>query len=318
MDISAIGYDKDLFVLPFDHRSSFEAGLLGIRGRPADPQEVEQHAAYKRTIYEGLLEALGNGVPTGTAAVLVDQKYGEAILADARKRGIITCTSVKRSGQAEFDFEFGDEFGHRLQEASPTFSKTLVRYNPDGDAVVNVTQRRRLKLLSDHSHSTRYRFMFELLVPATASQLESVGENTHAYETPLRPELTVRAMRKLQEGRLSRMSGSWSGWRTPRLRVLSWHGPALKGGTEGWGHCPGAGRRRGACSRLAGHGCGYRRSYRICRGTNSILAAADGLQGSRAFPCWSGRSHSRDISTVVQAAYRLASTGGGRRMRASR
>ncbi len=48
-----LGYDKDLFVLPFDHRSSFERGLLGISGRQATSQEVEELAAYKRVIYEG-------------------------------------------------------------------------------------------------------------------------------------------------------------------------------------------------------------------------------------------------------------------------
>ena len=75
MGISAIGYDRDLFVLPFDHRSSFEAGLLRIHGREANPQELEQLAGYERAIYEGFLEAIGNGVPTETVATLVDQKF---------------------------------------------------------------------------------------------------------------------------------------------------------------------------------------------------------------------------------------------------
>jgi len=199
MDISALGYNKDLFVLPFDHRSSFEAGLLGIRGRPADPQEVEKLAAFKRVIYEGFLEAVANDVPTEKTAILVDQKYGEEILADASKRGITTCTSVEKSGQAEFDFEYGDDFERHLQEAAPTFAKALVRYNPDGDSSVNENQRRRLKLLSDYAHSAGYKFMFELLVPATEHQLESVGQDLHAYDLRLRPELTVRAIRELQE-----------------------------------------------------------------------------------------------------------------------
>ena len=38
MNIPTLGYGRDLFVLPFDHRASFEAGLLGIRGREADPK----------------------------------------------------------------------------------------------------------------------------------------------------------------------------------------------------------------------------------------------------------------------------------------
>ncbi len=119
MNASDLGYNKDLFILPFDHRSSFEAGLLGIRGRQADPGEVEKLSAYKRVIYEGFLEALDQGVPVETAAILVDQKYGEELLADANKRGMTTCTSVEKSGQAEFDFEYGDEFGKRLKDASP-------------------------------------------------------------------------------------------------------------------------------------------------------------------------------------------------------
>ncbi len=162
MKASDLGYNKDLFILPFDHRSSFEAGLLGIRGRQAEPGEVEKLTAYKRVIYEGFLEALDQGVPVETAAILVDQKYGEELLADANKREITTCTSVEKSGQPEFDFEYGDDFGRHLREASPTFAKVLVRYNPDGDAQMNETQRLRLKVLSDHAHSAGYKFMFEL------------------------------------------------------------------------------------------------------------------------------------------------------------
>ena len=199
MDASAVGYDKDLFILPFDHRSSFEAGLLGIRGRQADPDEVVKLAAYKRVIYDGFLEALDQAVPVETAAILVDQKYGEELLADANKRGITTCTSVEKSGQPEFDFEYGEDFGQRLRDAAPTFAKTLVRYNPEGDSTINQRQRQRLKVLSDYAHSAGYKFMFELLVPPTDGQLESVGQDPHAYDLNSRPELTVRTIEELQE-----------------------------------------------------------------------------------------------------------------------
>ena len=198
MNVAALGYDQDLFILPFDHRSSFEMGLLGISGRQADSQEVEQLAAYKRVIYEGFLEALETGVPTDTAAILVDQKYGKALLADANSRGITTCTSVEKSGQTEFDFEYGDDFQSRLRDAQPVFAKALVRYNPEGDTSTNENQRRRLKVLSDYAHSAGYKFMFELLVPATEGQLDSAGRDAHIYDQRVRPELTVRAIRELQ------------------------------------------------------------------------------------------------------------------------
>jgi len=202
MNASDLGYNKDLFILPFDHRSSFEAGLLGPdfsrAGRQAEPGEVEKLRAYKRVIYDGFLEALDHGVPVETSAILVDQKYGEELLADANKRGITTCTSVEKSGQPEFDFEYGEDFGQRLNDASPTFAKVLVRYNPDGDSRLNETQRLRLKVLSDHAHSAGYKFMFELLVPPTEGQLESVGQDRHAYDLKVRPRLTVRTIEELQ------------------------------------------------------------------------------------------------------------------------
>ena len=198
MRTSSLGYDRDLFVLPFDHRSSFEAGLLDIKGRQAEPPEVKRLAGYKRVIYDGFLKALEDGVPADTSAILVDQKYGADILADAKLRGVTTCTSVEKSGQPEFDFEYGDDFGSWLRDADPTFAKCLVRYNPDGEAGTNANQRLRLRVLSDHAHSEAYYFMFELLVPATELQLQSVGQDRGAYDTGLRPELTTRAMEELQ------------------------------------------------------------------------------------------------------------------------
>lgn len=198
MQASSVGYDKDLFILPFDHRGSFETGLLDSHSKAANPQEVEQLTAYTRVVYEGFLEALGKGVPMDTAAILVDQQYGEDLLADANHRGITTCTSVEKSGQAEFQFEYGDDFGCRLRDASPTFAKTLVRYNREGDSTTNENQRRRLKVLSDHAHLEGYKFMFELLAPPTEAQLESVGQDRQAYDVQIRPKLIVRAIEELQ------------------------------------------------------------------------------------------------------------------------
>ena len=109
MSVSPSGYGKGLSVLPFDHRGSFEAGLMGIDGRPADAREVEQLSAYKRVIYDGFLQAIEGGVPASTAAILADQTYGQSILADAKERGVTTCVPVEKSGQAEFDFEYGED-----------------------------------------------------------------------------------------------------------------------------------------------------------------------------------------------------------------
>ena len=76
---------------------------------------------------------------------------------------------VEKSGQNEFDFQYGDEFGAHIETFDPDFAKVLVRYNPDGDAEMNARQTERLKRLSDWLHEHDRKFLFELLVPAEPS-----------------------------------------------------------------------------------------------------------------------------------------------------
>ena len=37
---------------------------------------------------------------------------------------------VEQSGQAEFEFQYGEDFRSHIEAFDPTFSKVLVRYNP--------------------------------------------------------------------------------------------------------------------------------------------------------------------------------------------
>src|SRR5205823_11981710 len=81
----------------------------------------------------------------------------------------------------------------------PTFCKVLVRYNPEGNKDLNRRQAARLKQLSDYLHTTGHLYMFELLVPAEADQLQRLGNDKKAYDLQLRPALMVQAIRELQE-----------------------------------------------------------------------------------------------------------------------
>ena len=75
----------------------------------------------------------------------------------------------------------------------------LVRYNSDDpDAEMNRRQLEKLKRLSDWLHENDRKFLFELLVPATEAQLESVGDSTDRYDAELRPELMRRAIEDIQ------------------------------------------------------------------------------------------------------------------------
>ena len=107
---------------------------------------------------------------------------------------------VEKSGQNEFDFEYGAEFGAHIEKYDPDFSKVLVRYNPDDpDTEMNERQLVRLKELADWLHAHDRKFLFELLVPATDAQLEQVGGDSDRYDAELRPELMRRTIEEIQD-----------------------------------------------------------------------------------------------------------------------
>jgi myo-inositol catabolism protein IolC len=193
----ALGYDGKLYILAFDHRGSFQKNLIGIKGTPT-PEETEQIADVKRLIFEGMLAAVREGAEAGASGVLVDEQFGSNIPERAREHGLKLAMPVEKSGQEEFDFEYGEDFAAHIEKFDPDFSKVLVRYNPDGDAAMNNEQLARLKRLADWLHSGGRKFLFELLVPATAEQLASVGGDTDRYDAELRPELMRRAIEGAQ------------------------------------------------------------------------------------------------------------------------
>lgn len=197
--MNTIGYDKPLYVLPFDHRGSFQTKMFGWKGDLTAEQTAEIAAA-KQVIYDAFKLAVQDGVPAAKAGILVDEQFGAAILRDATGHRYVTACSVEKSGQDEFDFEHGEDFGKHIQTFRPTFSKVLVRYNPEGDRALNVRQAARLKRLSGFLHEqTGTKLMFELLVPATPAQLERFQGGKSAYDLELRPHLMVRAIQELQD-----------------------------------------------------------------------------------------------------------------------
>jgi myo-inositol catabolism protein IolC len=191
------GYDKPLYLLPFDHRNSYVRGMFDY----TMPLDVVQQAVVedsKQLIYEAFLIALQGKVPKEAAGVVVDEEFGANILRDARKRGYVTAASVERSGTDEFQFEYGDAYADHIEAFDPTFAKVLVRYNTGDDAPMNLRQVKRLASLSAYCLRSGRRLMLELLVPPTQPQLQKVQGDKSAYDTRLRPGLMRDAMRALQ------------------------------------------------------------------------------------------------------------------------
>src|SRR5437588_6355370 len=104
-----IGYDRPLYVLPFDHRGSFQTKMFGWKGT-LTAEQTAQVAAAKQVIYDGYKAALKSGIPQGKTGILVDEQFGDAILKDAVAHGYITACPAEKSGQDEFDFEYGEDF----------------------------------------------------------------------------------------------------------------------------------------------------------------------------------------------------------------
>ncbi|HET8978740.1 MAG TPA: DUF2090 domain-containing protein, partial [Solirubrobacteraceae bacterium] len=124
----ALGYDGKLYILAFDHRGSFQKKMFGIEGDPT-PEQTKTIADAKHLIYEGMEQAAKRGVDAAAVGVLVDEQFGSDIPERAKENGLKLAMPVEKSGQNEFDFEYGADFGAHIERFDPNFSKVLVRYN---------------------------------------------------------------------------------------------------------------------------------------------------------------------------------------------
>jgi myo-inositol catabolism protein IolC len=192
-----LGYDKPLYILAFDHRGSFQKKFFGVVGEPND-EETARISDAKRVIYEGAKRAVNEGVSRESAGVLVDEQFGADIARDAKASGLLLAMPVEKSGQDEFDFQYGEDFGTHIEDFDPDFSKVLVRYNPEADQEMNARQAERLRRLGDWLHEHDRKFLFELLVPPTPEQIKAAGGDEDRWDKQERPKLMKRAIEELQ------------------------------------------------------------------------------------------------------------------------
>ena len=190
-----LGYDGNLFLLAFDHRGSFKSKMFGITD-PTPDDEARLEAA-KRLVWAGFEAARAAGLPEG-AGILVDEEMGASVARAARDAGIPFAMPVEKSGQDVFDFEYGDDFGAHIEEFDSTFSKVLVRWNPDDDPGTKAVQAERLAHLGSWLHERDRLFLFELLVPASPRQKDSVAGDMDAYDRLIRPVLMLQVIQELQ------------------------------------------------------------------------------------------------------------------------
>lgn len=194
-----LGYNKSLYILPFDHRATFAQKVFN-KNSIADltSEEHQLITEYKKIVYEGFKKAAQNTVPKESAAILIDEEFGDEILKDAKENGFLTILTTEKSGQDEFEFQYGGDFPAHIEKYNPQFVKVLIKYNPEDAQDLKTRQLEKLKIVSDFCQVKGFKFLLEVLVIATKNQQEKSGGSKEQFDKLLRPGLTVELIKELQ------------------------------------------------------------------------------------------------------------------------
>jgi myo-inositol catabolism protein IolC len=178
-----------------DHRASFGKTLFGVKDNNPDPEQVAAMRSAKWMIFEGLRAALP-ALSYGRAGVLVDERYGQDVIDAARGTGnsVVLAVPVEASGHDWFTLEWGNKWLAHVEAIKPDYAKILVRDNPDFDQAQREQQLLRLAQVSSGLHGIGVPLLYELLVPATAGQLDQAGHDPGAYDRDIRPGLVVQVI----------------------------------------------------------------------------------------------------------------------------
>ncbi|MDD4661672.1 MAG: DUF2090 domain-containing protein [Candidatus Pacebacteria bacterium] len=173
-----------LYILPFDHRSSF----IKILENP-NKKKVEE---LKQIIFEGFLKVYNSSKNKKNLGILVDEKYGKSIIKYAQENKITLCLPIEKSGKKILELEYKDL--KEVKKINPDYIKILIRYNP-----LNIKENKKqitiLKKVNTFCLKNNYKTILELLVPPTKKDLEL----TKDYDKYLRIERTLVAIKEIQE-----------------------------------------------------------------------------------------------------------------------
>lgn len=186
-------HDDPLFIMAMDHRGSFGKTLFEVQDdNPTDEQQARMRAA-KELIYAGLRQGRSS-LTAGRPGVLVDEKYGRAVIERAGIDDVVLAVPVEASGHEWFTTEWGEQWLEHLQTIRPAYAKVLVRDNPGFEGAKRREQLEALAAISAGLRDADVPLLYELLVPGTDEQLETVGGDPDRYDRELRPDLVVRVI----------------------------------------------------------------------------------------------------------------------------
>lgn len=190
---------KNLYVLPFDHRSSFYSKLLNFK-KPLDKKEIREVQNYKKIVFNSFKRVYSNYFPKEELAILIDEEFGKDIIKECKKKNIQFALTTEKSGQKFFQFEYAGNFKKHLKKIKPNFAKALVRYNP-AYKKENIEQRKKIKMLYNFCCQNKIDLIVELLIPPTDAELKRVGTKKN-FDYKLRPELLIKSMREFHKDKI--------------------------------------------------------------------------------------------------------------------
>lgn len=188
---------RPIAILAFDHRGEFSRSIFDRDLHELSAEETRRLSASKMLAYEGFLAAREE-LPAGLRpGILADEEFARAVLERAQDRDFMLAIPVEKADQAIFQFDYGDDYLEHLTRFAPDYVKALVRLNVHDEAGATATQLERLKVLSDALREAGLKFMFELVVRPSASQLAAVGGDRQRFEDELRPSAVREAMESI-------------------------------------------------------------------------------------------------------------------------
>ncbi len=153
---------NNLFILPFDHRSSFARDTVGTE-YPVNIKTAKELKKLKRAIFNGFLLARKQYSKPEEMAILVDEEFGKDVLRLADKMDITTAQTVEKSGQNIFTLEYSYGFRGHLKKYDAEFAKVLIHFDPK-DKKENKIQNERLLKIQNFCKANEIDFLLEILV----------------------------------------------------------------------------------------------------------------------------------------------------------
>lgn len=186
-----------LYLFAMDQRGWLERAVAEVVPGSADDVATLVRQA-KELSFAGLRQAIASGVEPGSAGVLVDEQYGSDIARRAKEEEIVLSVPMERADCDVLALEYGEAAMDHVRQLGPDLPKLLIRHNVGGDREGNALQLERLRVVDRMVHDAGLRLLLELLVPATAQQMASVGGSLDRYDRELRPSLTGSAVEEIR------------------------------------------------------------------------------------------------------------------------